>query len=106
MINAAVASGRFVLCGCIWTPPFCNALVRAGLASRLLTYIRLLNAARSIAAASACHEIRCLPVSGASSGVTLSLGLLPSRTIFLIGPLNEFFKCHSETSEKSLSRKA
>ena len=47
-----ISRDGIAMCGRIWTPPFCNALFRAGLASRLLTYIRLLNAARSIVAAS------------------------------------------------------
>ena len=47
-----IACAAKVLCGCIWTPPFCNALVRVGWVSRLLTYIRPLNAARSIVAES------------------------------------------------------
>jgi len=31
-----------VMCGCIWTPPYCNGFGWSGSGSRLLTYIRLL----------------------------------------------------------------
>jgi len=40
------------MCGRIWTPPYCNALFGLVSRSRLLTYIRLLYAARYIVAAS------------------------------------------------------
>ena len=39
-------TARASLCGRIWTPPDCNDLLGLGLASRLLTYIRLSEAAR------------------------------------------------------------